>query len=413
MDLLELVAIGEYLSHHFLRVVEDHQVPVLEGRGVAQVDRRHPEQALGDGLVAVGALPRDHLQVRFQLLLHKLLPRSHGVLLRILGLRGVLVHVMLLVFDFLQHVVELVLQVLTHVHCVHPLHVLESHLISHTPVLVEAAADGLINLLEGDLGAIGDGGVDIVGLRRPLLHEEEGDIGNITIVDEIFEGVGPLDDTKAPEQLEDDADNDEDGGNQEVEEDAVEGVEVVDGGQVGVSDLGGVRLPVQPHQPEHDHEQKPEHRDGAMRVELSQTVNDEDLSPGVLELALLPVDHEDLHVELVFLVDQHRDQPQEPRGPRHHVEDGIEGLIGSGDKDVEGLGGLGEEEPVAGNAEQEVENPQGPELEEVEEEVEKGLAVEVADVGAGQSLQQCQHTHDDEEGNKDPHESGCVVLKAH
>jgi hypothetical protein len=92
--------------------------------------------------------------------------------------------------------------------------------------------------------------------------------------------------------FEDDADHEEDGGAQEIEEDSVDGVEVVDLTQIGVHDLCGVILPLEANQKHHEAEQHPEEGDRAIGIELGKAVDDEDLPPRVLPL--LPIDHEHL-----------------------------------------------------------------------------------------------------------------------
>jgi hypothetical protein len=66
-------------------------------------------------------------------------------------------------------------------------------------LLVEATANGVVDLFVGDFGVVGDGGVEVVSFERPLLHEEEGNVGDIAVVDKVLKGVRPEDDADSPD----------------------------------------------------------------------------------------------------------------------------------------------------------------------------------------------------------------------
>lgn len=116
-----------------------------------------------------------------------------------------------------------------------------------------------------------------------------------------------------------------------------------------------------------------------MGVELSQVVHDEDLPPTVPRVPL-PVNHKHFRVHLVVLVDQDADDSEKPHQPRDHIESDVELRILRNQYVYVG-GSFGEDEPVAREKEQEVEHPQTPATDEIQEEEERSLSIQIADVG--------------------------------
>lgn len=82
-------------------------------------------------------------------------------------------------------------------------------------------------------------------------------------------------------------------------------MEVFDLIKLGVDNFARMLLPLETdHEEEHD-EQEPKYAECAISAELGQGVDDEDLSPGVVDsFFLFPIDQENLYLQFFGLFDK-------------------------------------------------------------------------------------------------------------
>ena len=71
------------------------------------------------------------------------------------------------------------------------------------PIFFKATPYCFVYFLVGDLSTIGDRSMEVVGMRRSPLNEEEGNVGNSAVICEIFKRVGPKQNANPSEYLED------------------------------------------------------------------------------------------------------------------------------------------------------------------------------------------------------------------
>ena len=70
-------------------------------------------------------------------------------------------------------------------------------------------------------------------------------------------------------------------------------------------------IPSKPNQKEHRTKQHPKHRNSPIRIKLSQTINNKDLPPRILECSLFPVDQKYFIVQLSSLISNYSDYPEQ------------------------------------------------------------------------------------------------------
>lgn len=142
-------------------------------------------------------------------------------------------------------------------------------------------------------------------------------------------------------------------------------MEVFDLVKLGVDDFPSVLLPLEAdHEEEHD-EQQPKHAECAISAELGQGVDHEDFSPGVVDgFFLFRIDQKDLYLQFVGLFDERGNQPKSDHQTKNDVKGGVERCL-IRHKGVDVGSGFGEDEPVGRGQEEEIEHPQGPDVDEV------------------------------------------------
>lgn len=178
---------------------------------------------------------------------------------------------------------------------------------SYASILLQTAPNGLIDLLIADLWAIGDRSMQVVCLRGTSLHEKEGNVGDSAIVCEVFKGIRPHQDTKSPQQFEDESYSQEYCACDEIEKQPVDRSEWLpsDSGRGGLCSL---RFPSDASHEEQYNCQHPKDWHSSMSIELCKWVYNKYFSPAVLELIALPVYHKNLSAKLFSLVHHYPNQ---------------------------------------------------------------------------------------------------------
>lgn len=105
-------------------------------------------------------------------------------------------------------------------------------------------------------------------------------------------------------------------------------------------------LPVETCDEEKHDEHDPEGWECSVNWELSERVDDEDFSPGVVKRrSSFFVDHENLYFEFIKLVNKHRYQPERNHKSKHNVESNVQRRL-IWNKGINVGGGFGENKPV-------------------------------------------------------------------
>lgn len=145
---------------------------------------------------------------------------------------------------------------------------------------------------------------------------------------------------------------------EKIEQNPVLRVKACDAREVSGDSFRRMCFPTQCSHKEEQNSKHPEHRHGTVGVELRKTVDYEYLPPRVLEeISPLPVDQEHLCVELVHLVNDDTNEPEQSSGTHHDVECNVKGRILRHECHYR-CGGFSEEEPVTCDNQQEIEHPQ-------------------------------------------------------
>lgn len=170
MDVLELVTVGEHLAHQLQLVVEEY-LALSPLPPLPQVHWRRPAKVLQSGLGSPVVLPASHsLQMRLEPILHEVLPGIFGDLLAGFFAELSSSGVFLLLKDS-QQVGVLVFHLATKVDGVHAQGI-GRQFGGDGAVLLQSTSNGLVDLFVADLGAVGDRGMQVVGLGGTSLDEE-------------------------------------------------------------------------------------------------------------------------------------------------------------------------------------------------------------------------------------------------
>lgn len=110
-------------------------------------------------------------------------------------------------------------------------------------------------------------------------------------------------------------------------------------------------LPVETCDEEKHDKHDPEGWECSVNWELSERVDDEDFSPRVVEgRGSLFVDHENLYLELIKLVNKHRYQPERNHKSKHNVKCNVQRRL-IWNEGINVGGGFSENKPVSCNDE--------------------------------------------------------------
>lgn len=105
-----------------------------------------------------------------------------------------------------------------------------------------------------------------------------------------------------------------------------------------------------------------------MCVKLSQTIDDEYLSPRVIRF--LPVDEKHLIIKFKLFINKDSDDPEQSHDSSDDEKSNIKDIGARvGDENINILGCFAEEKPIARNCNQKVEYPNGPKVHQIVKEI--------------------------------------------